>query len=233
MGSHSDSTSGLQEELPAIDFLQPHPCATHTENLDLGGAKEAVLSSSAKGNTGARTAKTDVLMISSESDDDAPYVPLAQRLTEAVTKSKQHSPSNLVSEQLPCQINLSESKPLLGVRDLGTVNYDISDGVVALHQRWLQLKHHSGVGIIQTYPVKRIVEMIQASREETLKRKQAMRQKRDKDVLWQKQEKQKVERNALSEAAKAIRPEEYIKHMVVAVDPGNGKKYLTLCRCEW
>lgn len=239
MGSYSDSPSGLQEELPVFDFLQPPLCAGHTETLDLGAAEEAVISSSAEGNAGGCTAKADVLMISSESDDDAPCVPLAQRLKQkqdnvlstfvAVTKSKQHSPANLVNAQLPSQISLSESEPPLGFHEVGTVNSDVSDGVVALHRRWLPLKHHSGVGIKQTSPVKWTVEKIQASREEALKRRQATeRQKRNKDALRQEQERQKVERKALSEAAKAMRPEECIKHMVVAVDPGKEGKYLAL-----
>lgn len=236
MGSYSNSTSGLQEELPVFDFLQPHQCASHTENLDLGGAEEAVISS-AKDNAGACTAKADVLLINSESDDDAPYVPLAQRLKQkqdnvistfvAVTESKLQSPSNLVSVQLPCQINLSESEPPLSFHEVGTVNSDVYNGVVASHHRCLPLKHHSGVGIIQTSPVKWMVEKIQASREEALKRRQCMeRQKRYKDELRQEQERQKVEMNALSKAAKAMRPEECIKHMVVAVDPGKEEKLL-------
>lgn len=242
MGSYSDSTSGRQEELPVFDFLQPPLCAGHTETLDLGGAEEAVISSSAKGNAGACTAKADVLMISSESDDDAPYVPLAQRLKQKqdsvistfVAATKSNAPANLVNAQLPSQIpdNLSESEPPLGFREVGTVNSDVSDVVVALHRRWLPLKHHSGVGINQTSPVKWTVEKIQASREEALKRRQAMeRQKRNKDALRQEQERQKVERKALSEAAKAMRPEECIKHMVVAVDPGKEGKYLALQMC--
>lgn len=245
MDSYSDSNSSQQEELPVFDSLQLHLCASHTENFDLGGAEEAVISSSVKGNVGACTAaKADILMISSESDDDAPYVPLAQRLKQkqdnvistiaTVANSKQHSPSSMVNAQLPCQINLPESEPPLDFHAVGTVNSDVSGGVVAHHQRWLPLKHHSGLRITQTSPVKWTVKKIQATREEALKRRQAReRQKSNKDALRQEQAKQKVERKALSEAAKAMRPEESIKHMVVAVDPGEEEKYLTQCRCEW
>uniref|UniRef100_A0A096MBS5 Essential meiotic structure-specific endonuclease 1 n=1 Tax=Poecilia formosa TaxID=48698 RepID=A0A096MBS5_POEFO len=58
------------------------------------------------------------------------------------------------------------------------------------------------------------------SREEALRRRQAReRRQQDREALKQEQERQKAERRALAEASKALRPEECIKHMVVAVDP--------------
>lgn len=240
MGSYSDSTSDLDEELPVFDFLQSGPnlsqaSQTHTEELhpDSAGAEEA------------RAGLADVMMISSESDDDVPYVPLAQRLKQRRdnmvsvsstvtngTDAEQQSSSNLASSQLSHQINLLESDWTISLHPLRTVNPGVSGGsdqLVALDQRWLQPRHVSGskdVSPAKRKQAKRTAEEIQASREEALKRKEAReRQQRDKEVLRQEQERQKMERKTLAEAAKALRPEECIKHMVVAVDPGREALY--------
>lgn len=259
MGSYSDSTSDLDEELPVFDFLQlgrrlSQASQSHTEKLDLDGAdaEEAAIFSSAKSNAGACTGTADVMMISSESDDDAPYVPLAQRLKQkqdnvirapaAVTNGKhaeQYSTSNLASAQLSRQINLPESERPLSFHQVRTVNPEVSgvsDEAVVHPQRCLPPRPHPGVGIPETSPAKRkpakrTAEEIQASREEALKRRQAReRQQMDKEALRQEQERQKAERKALAEAAKALRPEECIKHIVVAVDPGKEEEYCSQSR---
>lgn len=252
MGSYSDSTSDLDEELPVFDFLQPgphlsHTAKSHTEKPDLDDChtEDAAIYSQVKGNAGTCTRVADVMMICSDSDDDAPYVPLAQRLKQrqdnvistssTVTNRKvdqQYATSNLASTQLSCQNGFPESEPALSFRQVRTVSHGASDGPeegAALPKRWLPPKPFSGAGSTDTSPAKRkpakrTAEEIQASREEALRRRQAReRQQRDKDSLRLEQEKQKAERKALAEAAKALRPEECIKHMVVAVDPGNEK----------
>ncbi|KAK2821067.1 hypothetical protein Q5P01_024026 [Channa striata] len=240
MGSYSDATSDLDDELPVFDFLQPgrqlgqllsDADKKDVVHLDDCKAEDAAISSTAKGNMGECARVADVMMISSSSDDDdAPYVPLVQRLKERQGKvicasstvrngidAHQCSPSNLAS----CQKKLPES-----------VNCRASDGseeevaaAVALPQRWLPQKPLSSTGSTDMSPAKRkpakwTAEEIQASREEGLKRRQIReRQQRDKEALRLEQERQKAERKALAEASKALRPDECIKHMVVAVDP--------------
>ncbi|XP_035000823.2 crossover junction endonuclease EME1 [Hippoglossus stenolepis] len=242
MCSHSDPSSDLDEELPVFDFLQPGRHLSHRQKPDMvdladSDAENAVRFPPVKGKAGARSGVADVMMISSDSDEDAPYVPLAQRLKQrqdnvisassAVTNGKDaepNSPSNLPSLQLSCQNGFPTSQPLLSYRQ---VSHSASDGpeeAAALPQRWPCAKPLSA-GSIDTSPAKRDpaqrkAEEIQASREEALKRRQAReRQQRDKEVLRLEQERQKAERKALAEAAKALKPEECIKHMVVAVDP--------------
>ncbi|KAI3365376.1 hypothetical protein L3Q82_010461 [Scortum barcoo] len=255
MGSCSDSTSDLDEEFPVFDFLQPgrhrsqvsQSRAEEPRLVDLDGSdaeEAAAVSSSAKGNVGARVERTDVMMISSESDDDAPYVPLAQRLLQrqdnAISASsaasngkyaEQHSPSNLANSQLACQNGCSESGRPLSFRQVRTVSCVVSGGseeVAALPQRRRPPEPLCDAGSTDTSPAKRkpakrTVEEIQASGEEALRRLQAREgQQRGKEALRQEQERQKAERKALAEAAKALRPEECIKHTVVAVDPGDG-----------
>ncbi|XP_044034937.1 crossover junction endonuclease EME1 isoform X3 [Siniperca chuatsi] len=237
MGSYSDSTSDLDEELPVFDFLQP---GRRLSQADQSHTEKPDLVSPAKGNAGTCTGTADVMMISSESDDDAPYVPLAQRLKQrqdntisassAVTNGKdaeQYSPSNLATSQQSCQNGYSESERPLSFHQVRTVSHGVSRGseevAAALPQR--SLKPLSGAGSTDTSPAKkkpakRTAEESQASREEVLWRRQAReRQQRGKEAVRQEQERQKAERKALAEAAKALRPEECIKHMVVAVDP--------------
>uniref|UniRef100_UPI0037E8AABB crossover junction endonuclease EME1 n=1 Tax=Semicossyphus pulcher TaxID=241346 RepID=UPI0037E8AABB len=223
MGSYSDSTSDLDEELPVFDFLS-QVSQSYTKKPDLVGldgcdAEEAVMFTTVKANVGKRTA--DVMMISSDSDDDAPYVPLAQRLKQrqdnvisassAVTNGKdaeQYLPSNLSS-----------------CHQVRTVSNSVSDGsekAAAFPQQWLPPKSLSSTETspAKRKPAKRTAEEIQASRDEALRKRQARDgQQKGKEALRQEQERQKAERKALAEAAKALRPEECIKHMVVAVDP--------------
>ena len=230
-----------------FDFLQPGRHLSHRQKADTvdladSDAENAVRSPPVKDTAGARRGVPDVMMISSDSDEDAPYVPLAQRLKQrqdnvisassAVTNGKDaelNSPSNLPSLQLSCQNGFPKSQPLLSYRQ---VSHGASDGpeeAAALPQRWPCTKPLSSTGSIHTSPAKRNpakrkAEEIQASREEALKRRQAReRQQGDKEVLRLEQERQKAERKALAEAAKALKPEECIKHMVVAVDPGKEK----------
>ncbi|XP_018543909.1 crossover junction endonuclease EME1 [Lates calcarifer] len=251
MGSYSDPSSDLDEELPVFDFLSHGRHLSQTSksqaekpdlvDLDDSEEEDAAIASSVKDNAGGYKRTTDVMMISSDSDDDAPYVPLAQRLKQrrdnvisassAVTNGKdaeQYSPSDLAPLQLSRQNRFPESEPPRSFCQVKTVSQGTSDGpeeAAALPQRRLPPKPFSTVGSADTSPAKRkpakrAVEEIQASREEALRRRQAReRQQRDKEVLRLQQEREKAERKALAEAAKALRPEECIRHMVVAVDP--------------
>ncbi|XP_035469295.2 crossover junction endonuclease EME1 [Scophthalmus maximus] len=244
MCSYSDSTSDLDEELPVFDFLQPgrglgQSSKGHTEKPDMADAEEAARFTSVKDNARAHMGKADVMMISSDSEEDAPHVPLAQRLKQrrdnaisassAVTNggdAGQKSPSSLATLQLPCQNGLPKSEPPLGYRQ---VSHGASGGpeeAADLPRRWPSTNPpRSVVGSAdatptQGKPAKRTAEEMQGSREEALRRRQAReRRQGDKEVLRLEQERLKAERKALAEAAKALRPEECIKHMVVAVDP--------------
>lgn len=225
MGSYGDSTSDVDEDLPVFDFLQPkrHLCQDSESP-----AEPATTSSSSS--QPARTA--DVMTISSDSDDDdAPYVPLAQRLQQRLDcessiangkHAEDGSPSSLAGAQLG-QVNVP-----LSINQVQTVG-SAEDAAHPLS--WLpRPKPIPGTGLASACPAKgkaakRTAEGIQASREEALKRREAReRQQKDKEALRQEQERQKAERRALSEAAKALRPEECIKHMVAAVDPGNEER---------
>lgn len=237
MGSYSDYTSDLDEELPVFDFLQP----TRRLCQDSGGPPEKAEQDGVDPRKAAATSssRVDVMMISSDSDDDdGPYIPLAQRLKQkqshqisAAATNGKHSLPSLAGAQLG-QVHVHPS-----IDQERLVNPRVSDGwgeEAAHPTRRPPPKPLPGAGLTVTSPAKarpakRTAEEIQASREEALRRRDAkQRQQRDKEALRQEQERQKAEKRALSEAAKALRPDECIKHIVAAVDPGKEEQRVIL-----
>lgn len=234
MGSYGDSTSDLNEELPVFDFLQPPRGLCHDSESTAQKAGTAATTSSLRCTVAQVTTTAEVMMISSDSDDDdAPYVPLAQRLKQRLNcgssvsnekPAEDGSTSSLVGAQ-PAQVNVP-----LSINKAQGVNSTLParSAEEAAHPLswWPSLKPHAGTELANVRPAKgkaakRTAEEIEACREEALKRREAReRQQKDKEALRQEQERQKAERRALFEAAKALRPEECIKHMVAAVDPG-------------
>ncbi|XP_060884181.1 crossover junction endonuclease EME1 [Labrus mixtus] len=209
MGSYSDSTSDLDEELPVFDFLS-QVSRSHAEKPGPGDAEGAAQLTAVKGSVGKRPA--DVMMISSDSDDGAPYVPLAQRLKQK--RDNVITASSAVANGKYAEPRLMSN--LSSFRQVRTAS-DGSEDSAALPPKPLSCTETSPA---KRKPAKRSAEEMQASREEALRRRQAREgQQKDKGALRQEQERQKAERRALAEAAKALRPEECIKRMVVAVDP--------------
>ncbi|XP_032430972.1 crossover junction endonuclease EME1 isoform X1 [Xiphophorus hellerii] len=205
------SSSDSDEELPVFDFLQPRPStdvasqkAPKKPEVNNFNGKTAAYSSSVLGKGGS----ADVMMISSDSDDDVAYVPLAQRL-------KLRQDSAVLTERN--QKGSSESEHLLALHKERRSTPEEADDLPLRH---LSASETGDASPTRTKATKRSAEEIRASREEALRRRQAReRQQQDREALKQEQERQKAERRALVEAAKALRPEECIKHMVVAVDP--------------
>ncbi|KAM6897448.1 crossover junction endonuclease EME1 [Xenentodon cancila] len=217
MGSCSDSTSDLDEELPVFDFLQPCRRFSQTSKrssekpelvtLEDSDAEQAASSSPGKGNAAGAAA---VMMISSDSDDDTPYVPLAQRLKLKGTSASSTGPSEKGAEQALSSdgADFSQSGRPPGFHQVKAVRtVELGD---RLH---LPLRPLPDNVPAKKKATKRTTEEIQTSREEALGRR------REKEALRQEQDRQREERKALAMSAKALRPEECIKHMVVAVDP--------------
>lgn len=206
MGSYSNSSSDSEEELPVFDFLI-RTSQSCKPNVD--GA--AAILSSAEG-----TGRADVMMMSESDDDDAPDIPLAQRL-------KQRRDNVVSSSSAVTNGNHAEQpSSLSSIRQVQPSNTVISEGLPALLQHCpLSTAGSTGLSPPRGKQAKRKAEEIQSSREEALKRRQGReRQQRDKEALRQEQEREKAERKMLAEAVKALRPDECIKHMVVVVDPG-------------
>ncbi|KAM9425899.1 crossover junction endonuclease EME1 [Pholidichthys leucotaenia] len=216
MGSYSDGSSDLDEELPVFDFLHPQRAEKpHVVDLDDPDTEQGAVSSLDRRNV--RLA--DVTLISSDSDDDANDVPLAQRLqqrrdnatgassTAANGKDAEHSSPSYLNGCL-------ESERLTG---LHSVSQKPREHLPQLPAKPISAPVGSSDTSLATgRAANHTAEEIQASREEVLRRKQA---RENRGPLRQERERQKAERKAVAEAAKALRPEECIKLMVVGVDP--------------
>lgn len=180
----------------------------------------------------------DIMMVTSDSDDGSPCVPLAQRLkrkkenficaSSTVTNGKEVElslPANLASSQLPLEENFPHLETLFSFHQRGTGSKKASDDLdeAEFLQCLLPVKPlYSDTSPAKTKPVKRRAEEIQASRVEAKRMGDAMdRRQKGKKAVRQEDEKEHSEKKALAEAAKALRPDECINHMVVVVDPGN------------
>ncbi|KAM9817167.1 crossover junction endonuclease EME1 [Neosynchiropus ocellatus] len=197
--------SDLDEDLPVYDFLKPMQSVTQSPQSHAEGANIHA-NGTGKAKSSACPRKVQVI-ISSDSDDDEPYVPLAQRLTKGISAPVARSTA---SDDHMTESNLPDVCQPLRLPQTMT---RVKEASVAPPQDRLAVE-------VQSRPTKRTAEEIQASREEPVKRKQAgIAHRRDKEALKLENEAKKAERKAQMEAAKALRPEECIKHMVVAVDP--------------
>lgn len=175
-----DSCSDLDGELPAFDLFS-RTSLRHTSGPD--------------GSAPACSHHGEV-MVSSGSDDEAPYVPLAQRLKQRQENAISASSATLFTKD-------AEPQP-----------------VCSLSIRQPPPRHQEEVPTLplpKRRPALCSAEEIQASREEVVKSGRARgRLLQDRELLQQEKERRK----ALALAAKSLRPEECIKHMVVVVDPG-------------
>lgn len=196
----SDWTSDLDEDLPVFTFLQPPGrsslmCQRSPEKADAGGRELSA------GSSLEAAGAAPVMLISSDSDDDEPYVPLAQRLKHR--QSSSISTSSAVHHRKGAELCLP-SKASSSHQGKQTSQAECEDVPLSLFSS-----------------TKRTAEEIQDSREEAVRRRQVRHtQQQEKETLRQEQERQRAERRAVAEAARALRPEECMRHMVVAVDPG-------------
>ncbi|XP_037546752.1 crossover junction endonuclease EME1 [Nematolebias whitei] len=206
MGGDSDS-SDLDEELPVFAFLQPSGHSSQKKPGTGGADAELSAVSSLKaGDPGAHTGRAaNIMTISSDSDDDVSYVPLSERL-----KHRQDSlinTSSAVPSGKGAEFCLS-SEQTSSRQVKQTARAESEDASLSLFSPAIKKA------------TKRTAEAIRASSEEAVKQRQLRNsQQQEKETLKREQERAKAERRALAEAVKAQRPEECIKHMVVAIDP--------------
>ncbi|XP_051958192.1 crossover junction endonuclease EME1-like [Xyrauchen texanus] len=221
----SDSDSSDSEELPVFDFSQSKPKQVNLEVLDSSNSEIAPVTypvlSEVHISSGA--AGRDVLMVSSDSEEEA-IIPLALRLKQkrhglatAATGAVKYKASNgcshflKVPATLPAHYINPEAQPVEH-KIFNTITRQCSSEYDAPHLT----NAPPPVGENGTYLVKckKTPAEVEAARQEAL-RKRAMR-----EHLQEEKERVKMEKKALADAAKALRPEECIKHIVVMVDPG-------------
>ncbi|XP_062859990.1 crossover junction endonuclease EME1 [Trichomycterus rosablanca] len=208
----SDTDSSDSEQLPVFDFSQKKstekPKSSPVDSDTLGSDMTPLVIPNA-----SCPARGDVYMVSSDSEEEEVFVPLALRL-----KQKPNG--------LPSQIGTHEVRVSVN----GNGNFNIHSVPAAAHRVLTNfhpdtdaISHHStSYGpsrsvkepVAVTEKCKRTPAEIGNSREEALRRK-AEREK-------QQVEKERItaEKKVLVDTVKAMRPEECLKHMVVMVDPG-------------
>ncbi|XP_070401451.1 crossover junction endonuclease EME1 isoform X2 [Nothobranchius furzeri] len=194
-----DGTSDPDDELPTFDFLQPTVSQVSRRTPEV---PDSDLSDPAALFPHQRRGPVpDTVTISSDSEDETPYVPLAQRL------KNRRDPgilSSSVKDAALCCPSGPAQPPSLD-RVATEARQDCEDVFVTL----VSVPENKDTNPGKQNITKSTVENVGASREMDGMRRARERRQQDQ------------EKKALAEAAKALRPEERIKHMVVAVDPAH------------
>ncbi|KAK7919097.1 hypothetical protein WMY93_010381 [Mugilogobius chulae] len=178
MDSFTDSNSDLDEELPVFLHIPAQPQSSAPSH------PKPITSS----------ARCPVMTISSDSEDDTPYVPLALRLKQQQDQGR--GVSSCIMKKSPTSFT-----------EIVTLQHE--NGHVNVSESPAKPK-----------PPKRTAEEIQRSKQEAVRRKQEREQKQEhKDKQKKSREEEKLQRKAQAEAVKALRPEECVKYMVAVVDP--------------
>ncbi|XP_060796325.1 crossover junction endonuclease EME1 [Neoarius graeffei] len=191
----TDSDSSDSEQLPVINFSQK------LNTLVCSDATTHLVSAQPAGAGG------DVFMVSSDSEeeDEEAFFPLAVRLKQkAIAKSTSENQQSCVNHNGGLKEKSATADVCVKVLgdDPGAERYSGKESICVRDE---------DAGLRKC---KRTQEEIEASRQEALCRKaEREKQHRERGRL-------RAEKKALTEAVKAMRPEECIKHIVVLVDPG-------------
>ena len=192
----ADRRGSREADLVVLDDSSDTDAASPSSLAEAGGPRE----------------EAGAMMLSEDSEEDAPYVPLALRL-----KQRQQAPGlpgggPPAPGLLPPRGQPGHPQPRPRGRAGGTGAAEERTALkpwpppITTTTAAACPAQSTGVG-----------QPPQTSREEVRRR----RDRGDKENRKVELDRQKAERKAQQEAAKALRPEECIKHMVVVVDPGN------------
>ncbi|XP_026132819.1 crossover junction endonuclease EME1 [Carassius auratus] len=223
----SDSDS---EELPVFDFSQsksrqPNLVVLDRSDSEMASVADPVSSLEVRVSTGA--ARSDVLMVSSDSEEEEEeaMIPLAVRLKQkrlglgtAAVSAEETRTSSVVSNgcsrllDVPGHHINPKAHPVERNKICSNITRQCSSNDSAPYLT----KEPTPEAETGTYLAKRkkTLAEVEAVRQETL-RKRAIREHQQEE-----KERLRMEKKALADAVKALRPEECIKHMVVTVDPG-------------
>lgn len=224
-GYISDSDSSDSEHLPVFDFSQSKTKHADLVVLDHSDSEMAPVSnpvsSEVRGSAGA--AGRDVLMVSSDSEDEEALIPLAVRLKQkqrglasALTGPEKSQASSTVSNGSSQLLNVPANS---NSEDQSVQRNKISNNIRQFSSDYnapYLAKEPPPAAENGTYLAKRkkTPAEVEAARQEAL-RKRATREQQQEE-----KERLRLEKKAMADAVKALRPEECIKHMVVTVDPG-------------
>lgn len=221
----SDSDSSDSEDLPVFDFSQSKSKQPNLVVLDSSDSEMAPVAdpiSSLEVHASAGAVRSDVLMVSSDSEEEEEtMIPLAVRLKQkqlglgtAAISAEETRASNGSSRLLdvPAHHINPEAQPVERNKICSNTTRQCSSNNDAPYLT----KEPPPEAENGTYLAKRkkTPAEVEAARQEAL-RKRAMREHQQEE-----KERLRMEKKALADAVKALRPEECIKHMVVTVDPG-------------
>ncbi|XP_050980543.1 crossover junction endonuclease EME1 [Labeo rohita] len=221
----SDSDSSDSEDLPVFDFSQSKSKQPNLVVLDSSDSEMAPVAdpiSSLEVHASAGAVRSDVLMVSSDSEEEEEtMIPLAVRLKQkqlglgtAAISAEETRASNGSSRLLdvPAHHINPEAQPVERNKICSNTTRQYSSNNDAPYLT----KEPPPEAENGTYLAKRkkTPAEVEAARQEAL-RKRAMREHQQEE-----KERLRMEKKALADAVKALRPEECIKHMVVTVDPG-------------
>lgn len=223
----SDSDSSDSEELPVFDFSQSRSRQANLVVLDssdseMAAVADPVSSLNVYGSTG--DTRRDVLMVSSDSEEEEVFIPLAERLKQkqcalgtAATGAEEIQASNVVPNgyshllDVPAHHVNPEAQKVEHNMCKNLTRQCSSNNDAPYHTKEPSPEAENGTYLARR---KKTPAEVEATRQEAL-RKQAMREHQQEE-----KERLRMEKKALADAVKALRPEECIKHMVVMVDPG-------------
>ncbi|XP_059386842.1 crossover junction endonuclease EME1 [Carassius carassius] len=224
----SDSDSSDSEQLPVFDFSQSKSGQPNLVVLDISDSEMAPVSdpvSSLEVHASAGAARSDVLMVSSDSEEEEAMIPLAVRLKQkqlglgtATISADETRASNVVSNgcsrllDVPAHHINPEAQPV----ERNKICSNITRQCISNNNAPYLTKEPPPEAENGTYLAKRkkTPAEVEVARQETL-RKRAMQKHQQEE-----KERLRMEKKALADAVKILRPEECIKHLVVTVDPG-------------
>lgn len=216
----SSSDSSDTEELPVINFSQSRKAQENPKVvLDDSDSEIGRPVTSWTRHPLSAAGKHDVLMVSSESEEEEAFIPLSVRLKQKQMDRPHESQTSLTdhdrnrmegpSPAFASSHHIPEVKPP-GFPGKYSDNISHQSGDYATACVWKDppLRGES------LQKGKRTPAEIQAAQEEALRRR-AEREKQQGE-----RERLRAEKKAQADAVKAMRPDECLKHMIVTVDPG-------------
>lgn len=204
---------------------QPNLVVLDSSDSEMAPVADPVSSLEVHASAGA--ARSDVLMVSSDSEEEEEeaMIPLAVRLKQkqlglgtAAISAEETQASNAVSNgcSRPLDVPAHHINPKARPVERNQTCSNITRQCSSNNNAPYLTKEPPPEAENGTYlaKCKKTPAEVEAARQEAL-RKKAMREHQQEE-----KERLRMEKKALADAVKALRPEECIKHMVVTVDPG-------------
>ncbi|XP_072523610.1 crossover junction endonuclease EME1 [Salminus brasiliensis] len=225
----SDSDSSDSEKLPVINFSQR--CTTREEPRSKPDLVVVDGSDSKRGHpVSARTCGIpagavggDVLMVSSESEEEEAFIPLAMRL-----KQKQADMAKASGMHESRTLSANHNGNLMDKPSPSLITHHIPEAQPADYQGKYSnnISHQSSdydPACVSKDPLSRGENLRKGKRtpaEMDAAKEEALRRRAEREKQQGERGRLRAEKKAMVDAVKAMRPEECLKHMAVAVDPG-------------